>query len=350
MRSAQRPIPMAIASAIVADMLRGLHAAHTATAEDGTPLRLVHRDVSPQNLLVGVDGVARVVDFGVAKAVGRGRTTRDGSVRGKLGYMAPEQLAGESVTPAVDIYAAGVVLWELLTGERLFAGDVAEHVIERVMLGVVKPPSARRAEVPSSLDDVVLTSVDSDPSRRFRSAGDMAVALETAIPPAGRVAVGEWVKEIAHDVLANRAARIVAIESADAPAPSIRPRAPARRSAMLVAGVLTFVGVSFAVASVRPTPAPRVRDAPASSTDTDSSRTTPDDRDPDRGDAPTADDPQSVGGTTAVPAVNPNASPGVRHTPAPRRPVVGTGAPARGCDPPFRLETDGRKIYKRQCL
>src|SRR5439155_7191368 len=104
-------------------VLHGLHAAHEAVDDLGAPLGVVHRDVSPQNIIVSTDGVARVLDFGIAKAVGRVQTTRDGRIKGKLAYMPPEQLCGEEIDRGVDIYAAGIVLWELLTGRRLFRGD-----------------------------------------------------------------------------------------------------------------------------------------------------------------------------------------------------------------------------------
>src|SRR5580704_17747963 len=97
--------------------------AHEARSEDGEPLEIVHRDVSPQNIIVGTDGLARVLDFGVAKATGRLQTTRDGQLHGKLSYMAPEQLRSDAVTRKADIYSASVVLWEALTGRRLFSSD-----------------------------------------------------------------------------------------------------------------------------------------------------------------------------------------------------------------------------------
>ena len=113
-----RRVPLPIASAIVIGALHGLHAAHEATSDRGTPLGIVHRDVSPQNLLVGIDGLARVIDFGVAKAAGRLQTTRDGVLKGKMAYMAPEQLAGREAPRAADVYGMGVVLWETLAGTR----------------------------------------------------------------------------------------------------------------------------------------------------------------------------------------------------------------------------------------
>jgi serine/threonine protein kinase len=114
-------------------MLQGLHAAHEATNERGESLGIVHRDISPQNVMVGLDGVARVLDFGVAKASGRLQTTREGQLKGKLGYTAPELIRGRAVTRAADIYSSAVVLWETLTGDRLFAGDNDANVLERAL-------------------------------------------------------------------------------------------------------------------------------------------------------------------------------------------------------------------------
>src|SRR5262249_50842307 len=115
-------IPVRIVGAIVSGLLHGLHAAHEACNTRGEPLGLVHRDISPQNVLVGMDGVSRVLDFGVAKAVGRVQHSQSGQLKGKLAYMAPEQLLGK-ITRAADIYAASIVLWEALTCVRLFDGE-----------------------------------------------------------------------------------------------------------------------------------------------------------------------------------------------------------------------------------
>ncbi len=130
------PIPIAISIAI--GLLSGLHAAHEATDEQGHPLGIVHRDVSPQNVLVGTDGVARLLDFGVARAATRLSSTHDGRLKGKVRYMAPEQLGGEA-TRRTDIYSAGVVLWEVLTNQRLFHGDTEVQLFNNVMRAEIPP-------------------------------------------------------------------------------------------------------------------------------------------------------------------------------------------------------------------
>ncbi|HEU4408542.1 MAG TPA: serine/threonine-protein kinase, partial [Polyangiaceae bacterium] len=121
-------VPIGVAARIACDMLEGLHAAHEVRGDDGAHLGLVHRDVSPHNVLVGVDGLARVVDFGIAKAEGRMFQTAESGVKGKLGYVAPEYLSTGQLDRRSDLYATGVVLWELVAGRRLFMGR-SEHEV-----------------------------------------------------------------------------------------------------------------------------------------------------------------------------------------------------------------------------
>ena len=165
-------VPLDIASAIVCDALHGLHAAHEATAETGAPLHLVHRDVSPQNLLVVADGITRVVDFGVAKAMGQVHTTREGQIKGKIAYMAPEQLPGAAGRPPrADVYAAGIVLWELLTqAPALRQRQRGGHAAQRRSCTRRSRRSSIAAHVPSALDDVVMTALARDPAARFATA------------------------------------------------------------------------------------------------------------------------------------------------------------------------------------
>ncbi|MBX3226862.1 MAG: serine/threonine protein kinase [Labilithrix sp.] len=199
-------LPRPIALAIVRGALRGLEAAHDARGDDGTPLGIVHRDVSPQNVLVGVDGLARVIDFGVAKALGRVGSTRPGEVRGKFSYMAPEQLMGKPATRQVDIYAMGVVLWELLTGKRLFAGEDQRAVTTAVIQNQVAPPSeaAPDAGIPPELDEIVLRATSGDLGRRHLSARELILDLEP-FEKASDDDVGVWVRQIAAHRLAKRA-------------------------------------------------------------------------------------------------------------------------------------------------
>jgi eukaryotic-like serine/threonine-protein kinase len=223
--SGQR-IPHRIISACLAGTLHGLHAAHEAKDERGRPLGIVHRDVSPQNVLVGTDGVPRLIDFGVAKAAGRMQSTREGQIKGKLAYMPPEQLKGGEVTRATDIYSAGVMLWELITGKRLFAGENEGVVVTKVLAGKVAPPSQMLGTHSSltpqvraaleRLDTIVLTAVHGDPTKRFATAKAMAEAIEDAIQPATSSQIADWLERNADEQLSKRAAHVAEIESLSA--------------------------------------------------------------------------------------------------------------------------------------
>ncbi|MBN2196498.1 MAG: serine/threonine protein kinase [Polyangiaceae bacterium] len=208
--------PRAIVCAVLASVLHGLHAAHEATSERGEPLGIVHRDVSPQNILVGVDGIARVLDFGIAKAAGRAQITREGQIRGKMAYIAPEQFRNSPADRKADIYAAAVVLWEALTGERLFLGDCESATVAKVLTGEVAPPSSIVPETPPELDAVVMRGLDRDRIVRFDTAREMARALETCGPLATATQLGEWVEATAGTELAHRARIISEVEQIEA--------------------------------------------------------------------------------------------------------------------------------------
>src|ERR1700722_11590150 len=178
-----------VVTTIMAAVLQGLHAAHEARDERGDPLGIVHRDVSPQNILVGTDGMARVLDFGVAKAAGRIQTTREGQLKGKLGYMAPEQFGGE-VARTPDVYAGSVVLWEALTGQRLFAGESGPATMKMVLEGGAVAPSCHAPGIPPALDALTLRGLDRDPLRRFPTASAMALELEDCLTPVPASRIG----------------------------------------------------------------------------------------------------------------------------------------------------------------
>jgi eukaryotic-like serine/threonine-protein kinase len=213
-----------IAIGVVSGMLQGLHAAHEARSDMGERLDLVHRDVSPQNALVGTDGVTRLLDFGVAKATGRLQTTRDGQLKGKLAYMAPEQVRGEAVTPRTDIYAASVVLWEALTGKRLFYANNEANVLAKVLSAEVPVPSSIVPDLPASLDRVVLRGLERDPSKRYASARAMAAEIDACLGVASPTEIGEWVERTAGEQLRETAARIASIERSAAESADNLPR------------------------------------------------------------------------------------------------------------------------------
>jgi serine/threonine-protein kinase len=193
-----------VAAAIVAAVLRGLHAAHEAKDEDGHPLGIIHRDVSPHNIIVGCDGVARVLDFGVAKVKGRLQSTRRGYVKGKLGYMAPEQIADEDLDRRADIYACGVVLFESLTGETLRDGSDENTVYAQVVGGKVTKPSEVIADLPDGTDELVLKALAKDPEERFATAAEMADELDRVFGGASPREIGDWVEKLSAEMLGVR--------------------------------------------------------------------------------------------------------------------------------------------------
>lgn len=252
---AGEPIPIPIAVTILCGALRGLEAAHEARRDDGQPLAIVHRDVSPQNVLVGIDGSARVIDFGVAKALDGLELTRPGEVRGKIAYMPPEQLSGRPVTRQVDVYAAGVVLWELLAGKRLFQRDDFAATTAAVLRGATEPPSASNPFVPPELDAIVMRAIARDVSERYLTAREFAAELEPW-RTASEDEVGAWVSRHAAERLAatrrlllqepsarespeSMSSQPVVVDRTVVLPVSARPPPPSRRSPLfLVAGVL----------------------------------------------------------------------------------------------------------------
>jgi len=222
-RAAKGPIDARLVSKIMSDVLIGLDAAHEAIDCSGQPLNLVHRDVSPHNILVGTDGATRIVDFGIAKAAWRAHVTHHGQLKGKPGYIAPEQLALASVDRRTDVYGAGIVLFELLTGTRLFPDQKVRYTAivpnERTMAA----PSRFVPHLPRGLDDLVLSAVSVDPGRRFPDARTMADALMDAAPPARDFEVGAWVATLGRDELERRGEWIAELENARLTAASVGP-------------------------------------------------------------------------------------------------------------------------------
>lgn len=209
-------IDVDVALAIMVGVLHGLHAAHGTTDESGAKLNVVHRDVSPQNILIGVDGVPRVVDFGIAKATNRLQTTREGQIKGKLSYMSPEQIVEEPIDLRTDLYAASVLLWEMLTGERLFHQADVGATVAAILAGNPVAPSWKRSDVPKEIDDIVLRGLATDPKERFASAREMADALEDTGNVASPSTVGAWVETLVASELAQRARLMEELERSHA--------------------------------------------------------------------------------------------------------------------------------------
>ncbi len=199
-RALEMRIPRGIALRIALDVLAGLQAAHELTDDFGTELKIVHRDVSPHNVLVGSDGISRLTDFGIAKAEERISDTRDGIVKGKLSYMAPEQPNDAPIDRRADLFALATVLWECLTGRRLFPGRTDAEVLQALLNRPIPRLRAVDPELPEALDVVLARALDRDPARRWQSARSFADALEAAVGPsdiASYRAVAAHVRQVA---------------------------------------------------------------------------------------------------------------------------------------------------------
>jgi serine/threonine-protein kinase len=227
---------VAVVVRILCDALEGLHAAHVASLA-GKPLNIVHRDVSPQNIMAGADGNTRVLDFGIAQAALSSRVTAAGVVKGKIAYMSPEQVQGLPVDARTDVFAAGVVLWEALTGRRLFLAANSREAAALVLTSRITPPSAFAPNLSPALDEVVLKALERDPERRFQSAHDFADALRGTAEEGSRRQVAEWVGRVARDSLSARLELLQALEASamhtqvGAQLPLLTARTPARAAA-----------------------------------------------------------------------------------------------------------------------
>jgi len=217
-------IPVPVVVAIMSGVLQGLHAAHEAKSERGVSLNIIHRDVSPQNILVGRDGQARLLDFGVARAEERLHTTQEGVVKGKLAYMAPEQVRGEAIGPPTDVYAAAVVMWEALTGRALFRGTGEGGMVVEVLEAKIRPPSpvlrdagsASRADEVRPLDEVLMHAFARKKDDRWQTARELAREIEACVVPATASQVSDWVEQVAGATLRERASVVTERESSSA--------------------------------------------------------------------------------------------------------------------------------------
>jgi serine/threonine-protein kinase len=188
-------LPTPVVGAIVSQALHGLHAAHEAVDDLGKPLGIIHRDVAPDNIMVGTDGVSRIVDFGIAKANELGQRTQDGKVKGKIRYMAPEHLQGHVIDRRADVYAAGSVLFEALTGRPLVPGanDVEQIAALSKLTAKDKIPSLALPSLSPEIDRLVTTALAFDRNKRFATALEMAKEVEAALGVASPSAVAELV-------------------------------------------------------------------------------------------------------------------------------------------------------------
>lgn len=212
LRKQGKQLPLAMSGRILLDSLAGLHAAHELLDESGQPLQLVHRDFSPQNILVGVDGVGRLTDFGIAKATG-GQVTATGMLKGKVSYMSPEQARGRAVDRRCDVWAAGVIAWELLAGQRLYPNRNDTETLLAVVSNT--PPRLRevRPDIPPALDALVAEALTPVVAERCPDARVFRERLEAAWKAfaglADAATIGPFVADAVSESLAKRKTALV---------------------------------------------------------------------------------------------------------------------------------------------
>ncbi len=197
-----RDVPLAVALAIAADIARGLHAAHELADDHGAPLGLVHRDVSPGNILISLDGAVKLADFGIAKETRI--QTLSGSMHGTVRYMAPEQCRGHAFDRRADVFSLGVILYELLTGSRLFWADNDVASLHRVLSGDVPRPRKIKPSISPALEDIVMTAIAHDQVRRFATARDVADALDAHAGEVGEILGARWIARWVHELIGPR--------------------------------------------------------------------------------------------------------------------------------------------------
>lgn len=356
-------LPPAIAAAIVIGAAEGLHAAHATTSDDGDLLGIVHRDVSPHNIIVGVDGRPRVLDFGIAKAAGRVHTTREDQLKGKLRYMAPELLEGHDFDHRADVFALGIVFWECLTGQSLLNLESDGAAVRQLVAGKFDAPSSRNPALPPAVDDVARRALALSPADRPATAAAFAAAVREAITPASEEQVAAWLAMVAPAALAERAALIRDVELAVANEPSesagvasksiVPPPQqglrPTRWGRLVLAAVLAsavLAGVAMAARSFPRGPiasegspssilatAPPIAESPSAVAAPGSEDAA----------APTTSATNSAPVTSAPVTSAPTARPRTRPHHGPKRPKV-------NCTPPHYVDARGIKHFRPECL
>jgi serine/threonine protein kinase len=203
-RSLRREIPNNVILTVVAGAASGLHHAHERLGHDGRPLGIVHRDVSPSNLMVSYEGGVKVVDFGVAKAENRVQETRSGTVKGKIAYLSPEQCRGAPIDRRSDLFSLGIVFWEMLTVERLYKRASDFDNMTAIVTEDPVPPSARRPGISPELDRIVMKLLSKDPNARYQTGDELVDALEEASPRLGAMISTSSVGRLVRDMFGQR--------------------------------------------------------------------------------------------------------------------------------------------------
>lgn len=394
-------IPLELHLRIIIEALRGLHYAHELTDLAGHPLAVVHRDVSPQNVFVTYDGQVKLIDFGIAKIAGEGVDTVTGVIKGKVRYMAPEQIRGQVLDRRVDLYAAGILLWEAATREKMWKGASDVNIMHLVLNGKIPKPSDKAPDVPAELERIVEKALAFDREERYATAAELETDLEaflggyTAVTSrhisnfvSGEFAeIREQRRRVINAELSRRAAASHAAAegippavptlhdyghatgtasrsrpsaSQAAPAPSVPP-APRLTATRILGAVVAALAVAVCGAAWRggifggapavSAPSVSVASAPPS---------TPAREEP----ILPSSAPLATSSAAPEPSASASAAPSVlarapEFAPLPRRlpraapplpPPARASAPKRDCDPPYTLDVDGTKRFKPECL
>jgi serine/threonine protein kinase len=254
-RNQGEPMPVAQACFVVMKTCEGLDYAHNKRDSAGREVDLVHRDVSPQNVLVSFEGEVKIIDFGIAKAAGKGSKTQAGILKGKFGYMSPEQVRGLPIDRRSDIFSCGIVLYELLTGERLFVGESDFSTLEKVRNVEILPPSTYNRKIPDELERIVLKALAKDVEDRYQNAIDLHDELQAFVYTAGefysRKDLASWMKRVFAREIEDESAKL---ESYRQLRPPEAHQSPQQRRAVKPTAPLKS---TMAMPTVAPPPIPR---------------------------------------------------------------------------------------------
>jgi serine/threonine-protein kinase len=335
----RQQVPMSVALRIAVQVADGLHAVHETRGPDGELLQLIHRDVSPQNVLIAFDGTARVSDFGIAKALGRATRTTTGVLKGKVGYLAPERLRFEEPDRRADLFSYGVVLFELLAGRRLYDGADDSEAARRILNEPPPDLVDERDDAPPELVELVFELLAKNRDCRPADAATVARRLErmlaVTLATDDSMDVGAYVGRLFAEERNALRARIAQVTQEAAPAAKRPLRGPGRLAWGALAGASGLVAVLAIAAGPRTTPAPGPVSDAAAQVATAAQVTPP------------------AVASELVPTPVASSSPPTHKRRSARIARASAGRPDRrleGCDPPYTLNAAGERQFKLRCL